>query len=655
MRVTQKTKLRLKLVAVFAIAAIGTPGLAKADHLECTGPDCPSMIVAMDARIGFAYTDTPSPISFEFSQADESMPVMQADYFIPKGWKFAVGLLRQGENSSGGAAASCADIYSPSAPTASAPRTLLRGEGLGGNTGMKVAEDGHRPIPGSALDQTLNGYHSSAPYEYGYRRQVSDTNRRFPSVSLLSYDSGTGVAQLCYYLQSNEAGSANSAARAYLLPAQLIKLPTAHEFGWQLHIDLSAVYKTPYYRTEQASILQHTLGFDQLTAANWTFNPTTGQRERVVFSRTPSTPGTYEFRGVFRSCAQGFSPTSGPQATSTGCIADDVSVAKTVSESIAITLPARGAPRPNGILRGPVGPQALPSGYGFIQATQSVTVPWNQAVGVPPDDEIKGYVVTVGEPNNQDSRFFRYLVTNPTLPGFNASVCGADGNTPICNLNVSFPNSGIAKVLTGDDIYDVSLITVYKSGARTDGLCDNGTAQGTQCDPAKPHIPIASPGVSSWRFMVQSDAWPDVFIESQGNTRTAPLYMLLVNFSEKRGRFVIFNPPYEPCGIGCQPFWHRPAPQVFTAYSNGIQGVDGEGGIVTFGGLDFGKGQQFRFDGKVDPVRDADGVFYIYDPQYPNLGSGPSVPPDPANPFPRPPSMAGHPTLYSEPFRGIRI
>lgn len=643
-RLTKGTK-RFALALIAVVFAL--PGVASADHLTCTPSNCPSFVVGMDAKVSFASTDTPSSITFDMSQADEAMPAVQVDYMIPKGWKFGVNQIRPGQNPSGAPATSCADVYSSAAPTASAPRALQRAETLGAKVGMKVQIDNNRTIEGDPIDNAAFGYSDIAPIEFGYRDPASN-DKRSPSVAFLNYDQSAGVARICYYLQNNAPGSPPSLRAAYLLEGQLIRIDGDPAFGWRLHLDFADIIKSSWFGTNHGSILLQTLGLEAVTGSRWNRNPVTGQPEAVVFSRTPSTPGAYEFRGIFSSCADGMDLPN----TATGCKNNNL-FSKTVSETIQITAPAAGGPHGFGRLRGPVGTSAVPAGYGLIKGN-AATVSWTQPV-VGPDEAIKGYAVVVAEPGNQDSRHFEYLVTNPALetdPNYR-EICGADG-AGVCNLQLGFPLAGLAQPLPPEGLYDVALVTIYRDGHRTDGLCDNGTAQGATCDPRLPAFYREGTGISTWRFYITEKPWPNVFQENRGSGATAgPAYTLMVDFAEKRAQFIIWATPYAPCGAVCQPWWEPARPGVYSGTDVGIAG-DANNGVISFGSLYLNQGKKWRFDGAIQPnggnVR---GVFTVYDTQYIGVRM-PNVPPDAGNPVP-PPTWSRNPTLMVEPFEGTRI
>ena len=595
-------------VAIAGLAFSAMQASALANHYTCTGADCPGANIDFTATTETNYPNSPTNLTLRYDEADQQMPAMSATYYIPKGWAFSVDQLKPGQKADGSPAATCADLF-----TGSAPRSIGKAEALSAGESMTVQVSGNRQMKTGFTPVDTEAFTDSAPFVYGGVR----TNK--PSLAFLSYDATTGVAKLCEYLYNSSMGAG---AQEVILPVTLARVSsTDPSFGWTASFDLTPMYKNSVWVQDQASVLAHTLGFSATTAGNWTTDPTTGAKTSVVESATPSTPGNYDFRAVFSICAQGLDP-----ASSTGCRADaTTSVTKDVP--LTITLPPAPGVHDFGRLTGPTS-AGMPAGSALAVGTSTVTAKWTQpAVG--PNDSIKGYVLTVAIPGKQETRHFEYMVTDPSLGTFDARTqCGADGKATTCQLDLTFPLNTIGTgKLNGNDKYALSLITIYNGGHRTDGLCDDGSDAGVTCSPNQPGFRVVAPGISRWQFLITSDAWTDKFVQTASYTPTgskapaftAPAYMLLVNFTQKRAAFIE---------------WNINGPMTtFAAASNELVGVDQVGGAVAFASATVaGPGPSWQFAGEAD-TQESYGVFNYYDLH--NFGAAP--------------------TLVTLPFQGTRI
>lgn len=641
-----RSRKRLRIAAAVLGAAIALPGTAVGSYSE-------SMSVSMSVGTEYPYAGVPSSITLRLGQADRANPAMRADYYLPKGWGFTFAALKPAEKQSGAPAASCTDVYTTSSPpsliSAGTPSSVASAEGLGGGVGMKVQV-------------------GSSSYEYGYRNP-SGSDRRNPSVAFLNWDSTAQTATLCMYLRSNDI---DAGSHEFLLPFTVTKLPDSDaEFDWRVSLDFAQVYTNSYLSEEEATILTHTLTLPSQTSGNWNRNATTGEKAPEYFSRTPSVPATHEVRGVFSACAEGVDT-----AATSGCTNNSF-VTDTLSQDLIITAPPGKDTFDFGRLTGPSTVElcggAASCAFGLIRGADSMAFEWSRPAIVSANNTVKGYILVVAEPGNQDSRHFEYIVTqkykvdddnNPILdndgkkvvnPEFDhRQVCGEDGLAPTCAVTLNFPLSNSAGGIANDvdAKYDVALVTVYANGVRTDGLCDkdaSGTVrpEGASCDPSAPAAKIVAPGKSLWQVMVTSNEWPLTFVEFQdfrgnggGAAFTGPASMLFVDFDTKQGEFVRWNP-----APGAKA-------DVFAGTSASIQGA-ADGGVASFGNPTLiGGARAFRFDGLVMPqgplcpssngVSDACGTFTMFDSKNPGIGAdGPTI--------------SGRPGLAVEIFEGTWI
>lgn len=622
----------IRIAAVVLGGALALPGLAMAHHLTCDASstnDCPSFTPSFNAGANFTGTNERSALNFRLAQPDLQVPVVDATYSIPKGWTFAVNQVRPAENASGGPATSCADIYTGGSATAG--KNLTRAEGLGADAGMRVQIENNRYPKGDATDYSItdvpivdNQFVGSAPFEFGIRNVSGDT--RNPSVAFLNWNPTTKTATLCAYLFSAKI---DASAREHILPIQLTQLPsTDPSFGWTLHFDTRSINKNAYLVGQAASLVYHSLGISAVTSGNWNTNPITLAKEGIAFSQTPSTPGTYEIRADLKTCAKGVDTSAGPDLCKPNG-SDSRYITSTLSNFIDIRTPGALDVHDFGKLTGPVNTKlcggAATCRFGIIRGSSNADVKWLQpAAG--PNDRIKGYVLTVAEPGVQITRHFEYIMTDrdPAFDGIRSTACGAAGISGVCTFRLSFPLVGQTPdaILEANDKYDLALVTIYADGHRTDGRCDNGTAQGAACGSSVPSFVVTAPGTSTWEFLIRSDAWPNAFVQTlaykpSGQSGTAANYtgpgqILLVDFALRKGELIIWNP--------------FQLADVYAASSNQIIGQNGNGGAIHFGSTVSPASKSFVFDGETVPFLDVNGAYSIYNLKNPGTGGTTAFP-----------------------------
>ncbi|MFA5891043.1 MAG: hypothetical protein WDA27_08855 [Actinomycetota bacterium] len=673
-----------RTAVAIAAAVLALPSLAAATYTTCEpgNPDpargCPKFDPQVEVGVQMPFVNAPSSLIFRFAQADLTMPAVDISYYVPKGWRFGVNQVRPAMRQDGiTPATKCEQVYTGLGNhTDGVAARVGNAEYLsGGVVGMTAHIDmtrnegpRNRRPPGTDLNWKPD------PATFGYRTGKS-------SLVFLNWDAPTLTATLCMYVYSTDprldhsddpndlcnqrgvapVGQADSqtkdqnceAAREHLIPVTLTQIPAGEElserFGWRVHFNLSSVYRQKYLFEQSATVLKQIFGLPSQSVGNWNTNKVTGEKQAVFFSRAPATPGSYEFRALLETCAQGFNPVGAAQM----CKNNDERLSRIRSTFIDVTMPPTSVVHDFGRLTGPAGSTGMPLGFGLVRGAEEVSIPWTQPPSNPAAG-VKGYVLVVAEPGDQDGRHIEYLVTDPADPEFDPSVCGEDGAGE-CSRTLHFPLSSVGGgvVLDGSAKYDVALVTVYKDRSRTDSrdgdpLCDDGTGLGRLCSElglAKPRV--VAPGVSRWEFLIAPEEWPNAFVEARDfvpsggkGSFTAPAYMLLVDFSLRRAKFLIWNP------------WAPMA--AFAAGSNGIVG-SGDSGVVSFASSNVLGAPSFRFDGVAYPRGvgpPPPGVPSVNDPTAHYEANGVFVWLD-SKGLPNTPN--GMPTERVEPFEGKRL
>lgn len=663
-RIAPRRKGRLAAAALGA--ALALPGLAVANHTTCDPPTdpCGAFNPNLAGGAQIAFTDTPSTLTYVLNEADHAVPTLGITYLVPIGWQFAVNTLRPAQvsepghpgKSVGDPATSCSEVF----------------------VGEQNDNDDAPASPGRAENIAFSGIGASGWIEntrpesidWGKTRQgPSGGNRnQNPAMHFLNWDAATQTATMCLYLYANndavatpagmpflEPSQQHEAAREHIIPVLLRKIQPGElldgedlstTFGWAIEFDLTSFYGYDWLRQERFSLRDLVLIVEGVTRGNWHRDEAADENAWLEFSKTPQAPGTYEFRGIFTTCANGFgdrvaSTTEGAEALSPAALCDGGALHRTSRSFFQKILHPAGAISYDwGKLTGPAGslPQDAVPRFGLVRGTGDVTFTWTQPP-MPVGETIKGYVLIVARPGNQGSRAFERVVTNPEDPAFDQAraPCGADGAAPACSLSLSFPlNAASEHPLGADGKYDVALVTMYEGGPltdrRSDGLCDDGTGPGGDCPVDEPAFRIEPhrsfdvnrvPGISTWQFALREKAWPVAYVQTATVERTgggpsfdAPLTMLLVDFDLRQGEFVVWN------ALGFE--------ERFAATSTLIVGDNATGGLVSFGSASMtGHTLNWRFDGRIlpvggliDPAQPVFGTFLRY-----NLRGAPGATP----------------------------
>lgn len=676
---------RYTLLAAALALVTGAPGTGIADHTQCDGdgtPQCPSFspgflmdLTSEGQAPGTGVVDIPTDLFFGFTQNDHELPVAEIDYLVPAGWHFGLDRLQNdgaaGQKPNGSRATTCSDMYD----FQGARRFLKRGERLSNGPGPRA---GFR----TGSDRSLTMIEGTGPNAQG----PGDPNRN--DVSFLDWSARSGIARLCLHI----APSADTPD--LLLPMELIRIDPGHplgeDFGWIVRIDESPIFRDPGLFNDEVSVIRQEMNIRGKSAGNWHRDPVTGQQEPVVFSRSPERGVNGVVGAVATGCARGINQ-PGTEPICRGGEMIEVSASKIVP----ITPAAAGEVRDFAMLTGPAtipgfGPGlagGVPTpeynGYGLVVSTDTAVFTWDQPgakEGVPP---VKGYVLVIAKPGDQDSRVFVRIVSAPGPDQDPSKPCGETGDEFMCSVPLTFPLTGIGgTMLEGDHtsqdqgLYDAVLVTIWVDGRRSDGLCDDGTPYGTLCDPTTVPPRILAPEVSYFRFQMRSGWWPMAFVQAGGTgpkpvgnsgpcLSACPRYTLLVNQPLHRAQFIVWtddfciphqdaldNQPPNPCldgagvplgdvgglrdvyaGLGIRSIPHG----TYAGAHILIQG-DGTNGSVVFEG-NAPSGESFRFDGAVARNRGA-GVFTLYSLRNLSL---------------TPPSANGTPTAHHIVFNGARV
>lgn len=621
-------------------AALILPGSAKADHsppinhYTCTPPNCPGFVVSSSFGVQNPVTDAPSALHFTYGQPDRAMPVIRADYFLPKGWRFGgLSTLRAAQDATdpdaGTTPTDCNDgIFGGGGG-------VSRAEAITPDTGMRVfvaalrnnsTTVGHAIDYAGAFDPSFTQADAGNQYDYGYRNPGGTVEgSRNPAVVFLDWDGTT--ARLCYYHRNNAIDNdwGSTAPQEFIQPATLTRLSGDPQFDWKLSIDVSSVYNNDFNEGEQTSILKHDIGLSEVTAGNWNRHPVTGLPSKAIFSHTPTDPGDYPFRGVFYTCAYGLSGTGNgcDDGGAPGAADDFTSVVK--DQIVQISPAANNLRHDFGLMTG-AGDftsrlcNSANCAAGLVLGSNSFTASWKPPA-LPAGVGVKGYVLVIAEPGNQASRVFkRFVINDPLDPDYDATVCSGTGGT--CSLPLSFPMQSTdgSTTLTGDGKYNLALVTMYTDSLRrSDGVCDNPTgataaarATGVTCAATVPRIKVTDPGVSTWQVLLRPHAWPNKFIATSGDNNNAPYEpfinrLMLIDWANKKGEFIIWN--------------NNDKVTIYKASSATIIGDASMGGLASFFSPSLaGSTVNWRADFVVEPVGSAArGIFTTYDLKNPSV------------------------------------
>lgn len=535
------------LVRLGLIIALLAPATARATHTDCTHasnvswgdetPACPEFSPEFSATVDDPWVDAPTNITYRWVQNDDESAAISTTLLVPRGWNFATASVRPGEDVSGvraddpgfGASVECADLYDPGTP-----RKLVRGEGLSPNIGMQMY------VTTGSTRTLVNFGNSSGP------------GTRKPNISFLRWNGSTGTADVCLYLYSGDSAVAN--AREFILPATLAQISGNPTYGWSISIDLDQIARNPVLFVANASVVYFYLSLPGVTGGNWNTDPADPSRKSpVAFSRAPSTPESTALGITWDTCRDGLRAPGALAPGQTPC-RNDATIRFSASRTIEIMLPPTttyavdfGRLTGPGKIPGidpPYGPSTTPNiaeGFGLVTGHDTANVTWTQPgeerAGVRvfgPQQTVRGYVIVVAKPGDQEGRYFEYLDTMRYLvDSYNEVVedgdgdpvanprfdprrpCGTRGTDDACSFPLKFPKTGTGgAILDGNAKYDVALVTVYADGHRTDGLCDDGTGPGARCAPGQPGLKVRGTGISSWQFIMRTTPFENRYLQT---------------------------------------------------------------------------------------------------------------------------------------------
>jgi len=536
------------------------------------------------------YPNQPANLRLVVVQADHEMPVIDVRHRMPLEWGFAPETLRPAEKADQTAAETCQDIMAnyggANFDQDNNPADVRRAEHIGtvsfrANTTTtrteivdtrppsNVTSGPTGPSPAQNTPHlTFTGLIAFRDWEealqranlcvYAYARDGRADEPIDPEPLAEETPDGTPSVSATY----------DRTPREHLFPASLTRTGTA----WELRFDLRSFYTNSFLAAEDLSITNAAVHLGGFSSGRWQANCAPGRQcnsfeeeaakaraARVVFSRAPESAGSYELQSVLTGCE--------PNALS-----EPVPCKQDTERVVTIALPFQIAPP-----GGPVHEFARivsPMPFSVHRGADTVEVRWDQ----PPvafGDRIKGYLVTVARPHEQDSRHFDYVISEPLarlsagLP-HSTNPCGPSGDEPQCSLELTFPMmSEAGRLLPHDQKYVVSLVTIYSDGHRTDGRCDDGTPEGATCSPAEGGFVRALPGLDSREFFLTYEAWPLAYQES--STRN----VLFVDFNTQRAMFL---------------WWSRGDNRnvLYDDWTRNVQGMNGAGGSIVISGRDVG-------------------------------------------------------------------
>lgn len=452
----------------------------------------------------------------------------------------------------------------------------------------------------------------------------------------LSYDAPTQTISACA-----------QPSASYKIPFTISKISNAHPYaataGWKISIDLKPFM--PTITTNDGSLVMFTLDLNQRSAGNWHRN-FAGAPEKAIFSQASGTPVTTDLRADLSACRHGLNGAKTDCAVANDAITVlaktdpfNVSPAPTVApiDFAKLTGPARIS----GTLSEKIGTYRR-EGFGLVLGSNTTTVTW--AAPTPhPDETVKGYALVMAIPGDQGSRYGKYMPTTAL------STTLTRGALPRIDGNGSLDPDidGVAK-------YDIALITIYNSGKRTDGRCDDGTAFGAVCAATTPlwniktsahpdgyDLPGGHVGTSFWQFVWRTKSFGVTHVEtavrlysnSAADDEIEPFLVLLVDYTRKEGEMVFWGSytfvntlTTSTRGISAGRASEGPGAS-YRGLSNLITG-DGDTGAVEFsnGASPTGTARRFDFVGQTSPMG-VFGLMSLTEPGDVNLGT--SIPPNP--------------------------
>lgn len=612
---------RVRFAAMIVGAALALPSLAVANHTTCnkqsndpaTGINCPEFSPGLDGVVSNRVIDSESTLSYEYSQADHESSTMLIEAYVPLGWQF---------------------------------NTEFPASGPG-------ACDGTVAISGNSWR----------------RRHLSGTARTATEPTAAAYFEGFDPV--------TQTISACARFATEPMPFTISKISGSHPYaathGWKIRLSTRAFVES--IKGVQGSMTR--LHFDLNERTGVAGTPAS---QRQIFSRASDTPVTTDLRVDATTCRRGFAADGTvtgdpivPADAATGCRGNatlttlvtippfNISPAPTVAplDFGQLTGPNR---LPNTVAEGTSVPVAR-NGFGLVHGSNSATVTWTNPA-THPDETLKAYALIISIPGNQGSRSGRYILAPATSTVLTSgSLPRIDGNG---SLNPDFDGAGK---------YDLALITIFASGKRSDGLCDDGSVFGALCAPTTPlwqirtnrhpdgfDYPNASVGTSTWQFLWRTKLYSSATVE---NISGAPFTVLFVDYTSKEAEFVIwggyfveddvsiplvFTTVTVNGALGSTPLRtlnpSRAANGPGTSFKNRSNLISGDGkdGVVVFSNSASPTGGALRFDyvGETNRQNGSRGVATLTDPRNPRLQTG--------NPF-----QNGNPYSAVRPMQGANV
>jgi hypothetical protein len=619
-----------------------TPGGASAPNPTT---DCPEFSPDFGPTIDKPWTSTATSITYRWDQQAGESNAVAVSFGIPKGWLIAVNSVK------------ASSAYSALATD---------------QANCTAANQSNAEVVSSVAGMILRS-------KSGASQSYNGTNSK---MLFVHWDSLAKTALLCARFGSS-----------YNIPVLLKQVDGDATYGWTMSMSLDAIARDPANVPSGGTIATDrtisyfTLGLSSVSAGNWNTDAT-GALSPVVFSRAPFDAEQTAMSADWQVCRDGVrapGSTPPPGQTDPSCN-NDYRLSVHAERPLTIMLPpALTYALDFGRLTGPARIAGTGSGYGesnpipvggysLIRGTQNAVVTWSQPGGkvdgvrqYGPDATVKGYVLVVSNTGDQEGRVFKRFETQAfkvdannnvvksggapvANPGFQADgPCGAGGAENSCTTTLKFPMTGVGgHVLDGNGKYDLALVTIYSDGARTDGLCDDGTGPGAVCDANRPGHNFVVPGISTWQFLMRAESYSNAYMEyyltglsgncfhdgkpsqiplplgfppaaedyggfgngidgcTSANKNVQPRFILLVDYATKKADFIIWGPTnaralntYLPFIRGFQQVGMAQNGEArdFPGQSVAIQGT-ADTGLVSFGNFKpDGSASSFHFDG----------------------------------------------------------
>lgn len=316
-----------------------------------------------------------------------------------------------------------------------------------------------------------------------------------------------------------------------------------------------AIFDSPYYSSKNTSILYTRIELNTLTKGNY-HTDLAGKKTAVRFVWNPSTPGNYSFIGTYTPCGVG----------------DPGNCSSSATPAVRTTV-VRITNYPTGFHPGPT--VTSPALWSVLRGTAPVSVKWRQPTTLSSSDPIKGYIVTVSADYVADSTKTFYFITNTNSPSFTPEgPCGSDGALAECAFGLTLPyTSDASKLVSADNNFTLTMVTLFEDGHRSDGNCDDGSGTGTPPPCADGTVPaFVASGTARTQFMHREYAWPLAYRKIINNNSPAKwpgvwqVYVLLADLDKNKMQYVEWKP------VGA----------TYAANGTTISGANSTGGVISF-------------------------------------------------------------------------